>query len=189
MNIKKIGKIAGIGLAVILISLFTIMGFIFYDVMSYTANGFETFSPEGNVTGNALVVYDPGISGQSANSALNIAKELQNKGYKVDLVGINNKKAKNTSSYDLIVVGGPIYAGKASSSVQSYLKNLKPTNGTKITVFATGSDKDVMKNTVLLKKEVAPLNNSTQLKIDAVGKFISGENDNQSIVVFVGSFT
>ena len=122
-------------------------------------------------------------------SALNIAKELQNKGYKVDLVGINNPKAKNTSNYDLIVVGGPIYAGKASSSVQSYLNNLKPTNGTKIAVFATGSDKDVMKNSKLLKSEVAPLNNNTSLKIDAVGKFISGENNNQSIVVFVESFT
>lgn len=49
----------------ILISLFTVMGFVIYDVMSYTANGFEAFNPEGNVTGNALVVYDPGISGQS----------------------------------------------------------------------------------------------------------------------------
>ncbi len=186
MNTKKIAKIAGISLAAILISLFAVMGFIFYDVMSYTANGFETFSPEGNVTGNALLVYDPGISGQSANVALNIAKELQSKGYHVDLVGINNAKAKNTSKYELIVVGGPIYTGKASSSVQSYLNNLKQNNGTKIAVFATGSDKDVMKNSKLLKSEVAPLNNNTSLKIEAVGKFIS-ENNNQSIVVFVGS--
>ncbi len=189
MNTKKIAKIAGISLAVILISLFAVMAFVIYDVMSYTANGFETFSPEGNVTGNALVVYDPGISGQSANVALNIAKELQNKGYHVDLLGINNAKAKNTSKYDLIVAGGPIYAGKASNSVQSYLNNIKPSNGTKIAVFATGQDKDIMKNSKLLKSEVAPLNNNTSLKIDAVGKFISGENNNQSILVFVGSFT
>lgn len=188
MNTKKIAKIAGISLAVVLISLFAVMGFIIYDVMSYTANGFETFSPEGNLTGNALVVYDPGISGQSANVALNIAKELQNKGYNVNLVGINNEKSKNISSYDLIVVGGPIYAGKASASVQSYLNNLKPTNGTKIAVFATGSDKDVIKNKILLKNEAAPLNNSAKLKIDAVGKFVSGENNTKNIMIFVESF-
>ncbi|PKL66273.1 MAG: hypothetical protein CVV28_11790 [Methanobacteriales archaeon HGW-Methanobacteriales-1] len=188
MNTKKIAKIAGISLAIILISLFSVMGVIIYDVMSYTANGFETFSAEGNVTGNALVVYAPGISGQSSNAALNIAKELQNKGYNVDLVGINNAKAKNTSIYELIIVGGPIYAGKASSSVQAYLNNLKPSKGTKIAVFATGSDKDVMKNSKLLRSEVAPLNNSNSFKIDAVGKFVSGENNNHGIVAFVGSF-
>lgn len=107
----------------------------------------------------------------------------------MDLAGINNKKAKNTSNYNLIVLGGPIYAGKASSSVQTYLNTLKPDYGTKIAVFATGSDKDVIKNAVLLKKEVAPLSNSTQLKIGAVEKFIYGENNNQNIMIFVGSVT
>lgn len=189
MNIKKIAKIAGIGITVVILVIFGVMGFIMFDVMSYTANGSETFNPSGNVIGNALVVYDPGISGEAGTVALNIAKELQKKGYEVDYVGINNKQAKNTSKYDLIVVGGPIYAGKASSSVRSYLSNLKPANGTKVAVFATGQDKDIMRNLSLLKSEVAPVSGNNQLKIDAVGKFITGENNNQNITVFVGTFS
>jgi hypothetical protein len=42
---------------------FVSMGFVFYDVMSYTATDSETLNPAGNVVETALVVYDPGISG------------------------------------------------------------------------------------------------------------------------------
>ena len=69
MKIKKIAM--GIGLVIILIIAVAIvaMGFIFLDAMSYTATGSETLSPAGNITGNALVVYDPGISGYSKDMA------------------------------------------------------------------------------------------------------------------------
>jgi len=72
-----------------------------------------------------MVVYDPGITGTAKNVADSIAKDLQAKGYRVELAGISSSKADNTSDYSVIVVGGPIYAGNASSSVKEYLKNLK----------------------------------------------------------------
>lgn len=47
--------------------------------------------------------------------------------------------ASNASQYQVVVVGGPIDAGKASSSVQSYLSNLTPANNTKVGVFGIGT--------------------------------------------------
>lgn len=139
MKIKKIAM--GIGLVIILIIVVTIvaMGFIFLDTMSYTATGSETLSPAGNMTGNALVVYDPGISGFAKDVAVKMAEDLQSKGYMVTLAGVRSSAAANVSSYDVIVAGGPTYAGNVSSSIKSYLHDLKPAPGARIGIFWTGS--------------------------------------------------
>jgi flavodoxin len=185
METKRILKFAGLGIILIVLIAVVSMGFVFYDVMSYTATGSEKLSPAGAEVGKALVVYDPGISGTSKNVASEIAKSLQAKGYAVDLAGISSTVAKNTSGYDVIVVGGPIYAGNASASVKSYLIGLKPDNNTKIGVFATGSDADILKNQTLLIKEVAP--EGSNLKIVAVTKVINVNEANQKAVEFVNT--
>jgi flavodoxin len=155
--------------------------------MSYTATDSEKLNPAGTEVGKALVVYDPGISGASKNVATVIAKDLQAKGYAVDLAGINSAAAKNTSGYNIIVVGGPIYAGNASASVQSYLKNLKPDSNTKIGVFATGQDPDVANNQTLLIKEVASLPDGSNLKIISITKVVNLNETNQKATEFVSA--
>jgi flavodoxin len=185
METKRIAKFLGLGIIIVILVAFVSMGFVIYDVMSYTATGSETLNPAGNVVGNALVVYNPGISGDAKNVAAVIAGDLQAKGYKVDLAGINSAEASTTSGYDVIIVGGPIYAGNASSSVKSYLNALKPSEDTKIGVFATGQDPDTAKDKSLLLKEAAPLPEGSQLKIIAVTKFISGDNVNKTAATFV----
>lgn len=88
----------------------------------------------------------------------------------MELAGIKSSKAADTSGYDVIVVGGPIYAGKASISVQDYLKTLNPAAGTKIGVFATSQDPDTAHDNALLLKEAAPLPGNSTLQIKAVVK-------------------
>lgn len=185
MDIKRIAKYAGIGIILIIVGIFAVVGFIAYDVMSYTATGSQTLNPTGNPVGNALVVYDPGITGSAKDVASLIASDLQAKGYKVDLAGIKSTAATNTSRYSIIVIGGPIYAGNASSAVKSYLNSLKPSENTKIAVFASGQDKDILNNQEILKKEVVPLPEGSQLKIIAVTKFISGNETNETAARFV----
>lgn len=185
MELKRIAKFLGLGLVIVILVAFVSMGFVIYDMMSYTATGSQTLNPAGNVVGNALVVYDPGISGDTKNVAALIAGDLQAKGYKVDLAGIRSTEAATTSGYDIIVVGGPVYAGNASSSVKSYLNTLNPSESAKIAVFATGQDKDIMNNMEMLKNEVAPLPEGSQLKIIAVTKFISGEDIDKTVSGFV----
>lgn len=187
MNIKRIGKIAGISIIVLLLAVFVVMGAIMFDVLSYTATASEKLNPNGTEVGEALVVYDPGISGNSKDAALLIAKDLQVKGYAVDLAGINSVTAKNTSNYNIIVIGGPIYAGNASRSVQSYLDTIKPSKTTKIAVFAVGQDRDVLNNSEMLKKQVAPLPDNSTLKIIAVTKFIQGDDIYKDTMAFVNN--
>jgi flavodoxin len=185
MNTGKIGKIVIIGIILVIVAVLVTVGLVFYDVMSYTATGSQTLNPNGTAVGNALVVYDPGFSGAAKNVAGTIASDLQSRGYQVELAGIKSSKATETSAYDVIVVGGPTYAGKAASSVQDYLKALKPAEGTSVGIFVTGSDPDTANDNGLLRQEVANLPENSNLQIKAVVKIISPENDKQKITDFV----
>jgi flavodoxin len=187
MDLKGIGKLLGIALVFVIIAVFLAAGFIFYDVMSYTATGSQTLNSSVAEVGKALVVYDPGVSGAAENVADTIAHDLQAKGYTVELAGIKSVNAANISSYGVIVVGGPIYAGNASASVREYLKTLNPAEGTNIGVFSTGMDPDVAKNMTLLLKEAAPLPENSTLQIKAAVKIVSLEEDKQKITDFVNT--
>jgi flavodoxin len=187
MKTREILKIAGLGLAAVLIASFALLGLVVFDVISYTATDSQKLNPTVTAVGKALVVYDPGISGQAKDAAETIAKDLQKKGYITDLAGINSEEAKNISEYNFIVVGGPIYAGKASASVKSYLNNLNPPDNAKVAVFATGQDADILNSPEMLKKEVIPLSNDNSFQIVAVTKFIENEDFNKKSAEFVDS--
>lgn len=185
MNFKKLGMIMGIVLVVIIVAAALGFSIVSYDVMGYNAKESQTLNPDGAAVGNAIVLYDPGITGTSKKVADSIAKDLQAKGYKVELAGISSPKANNTSDYNVMVVGGPIYAGNASSSVKNYLKTLKVPQNATLGVFATGSDPDSAKDNVLLLKEAAPLPENSDLQIKAVMKAVYGNIDNNTINDFV----
>lgn len=187
MEINRLLKLTGLGAIIVILVIFGVMGFVMYDFMSYTAADSQNLSPTESEVGKALVVYDPGLSGQPKDAAEAIAKDLQEKGYFVTLTGISSEEAKNTSGYNIIVVGGPIYAANASKSVQSYLSALKPDNDAKIAVFAVGEDADILNNPEMLKKEVAPLPEGISLQIKALTKFIQNEDFNKKSEGFVNS--
>jgi flavodoxin len=187
INLKGVAKKVGVGLVIVVILIFAVMGAVIFDVMSYKATGSQTLQPNGTPEGKALVVYDPGISGAAQDVATIIANQMQAKGHTVDLAGIKSSKAANTSGYDVIVVGGPIYAGKAATSVQEYLKTLKPV-GAVVGVFATGDDPDTATDYTLLSKEAAPLPEGSTLQIKAVMKIVDpGADDQQQIADFVNA--
>jgi hypothetical protein len=140
-KISKRVKIAGIIIAVALVVFAVFMIFAWSDVMSNLATGAETFRPDGAVTGNALVVYNPGFSGAPRDAAAKIANDLQARGYEVTLAGVKSSAAANLSGYDVIVAGGPVYAGTVSGSIWSYLKALMPPANAKVGAFAIGDSK------------------------------------------------
>ena len=55
------------------------------------------------------------------------------------LAGIKSSAAAHTSGYSVIVVGGPIYGGKPTGSVDAFLRNLNPTQAIRLGVFGSGS--------------------------------------------------
>jgi flavodoxin len=173
-------KIVGIGLIVVLVAV-GIIGLIPYD-MDNRAHASETLNPNGTAVGNSLVVYDPSITGNTKEVATIIARELQLKGYKVDLAGIKSEKAQNISPYNLIIIGGPIYGGIAGAEVKSYLETLKPLNGTKIGVFATGDPHTT--DPEVINEKFAPVPQNS-FQIDAVMVVSRNDDKNKKCAEFV----
>jgi flavorubredoxin len=148
--------IIGLVIGLIIVVAIVAMAFIAFDLMSYTATGSETLNPAGNSKGNALVVYDPGLSGAGKKAAMDIAEDLKSKGYKVDLAGVRSKTAVSKLDYDIIIAGGPMYWGKVSKSIDTYLKTLKLPENVKIGVFGTtGSVEFHDEDIASLEKQVA----------------------------------
>ncbi len=80
MKLMKILLIAAAVVIVVVLAGFAAMSVIIFDLMSGTATGSETLSPAGNVTGHALVVYNPGVTGAAKNVASTIADDLEARG-------------------------------------------------------------------------------------------------------------
>jgi menaquinone-dependent protoporphyrinogen IX oxidase len=153
--------IVGIVVLVVIIALLVSVFAVFtFDLMSYGATASETLNPVGTPVGSALVVYNPGLSGSAKQAATIIAGDFQTKGYTVDLAGVRSKTATNSSSYDIIVVGGPMYFGKATSSIEGYLKTLSQQQPAKLGVFVTtGSSQYQESDFLSLQQQVASATN------------------------------
>ncbi len=138
MNGLMIVGLAVVGIIVVVAAVGIVMGVLFCgDIMSYTDTGSHVLNPAGTSVGKALVVYNPGVSGAAKSAAAEIAGDLQSKGYTVTLGGIKSTAAADASGYDVIIAGGPMYWGRVSNSVDSYLKALKPQKDVAVGVFGT----------------------------------------------------
>jgi flavodoxin len=179
MKLKKILLIAGAVVIIVVLAMLAAMSFIIFDLWSMTAGGSETLTPAGNVTGHALVVYNPGIFGGAKGAADQIASDLKADGYTVTLAGVKSAAASDVSGYDVIVVGGPIYAGNASGSVKSYLQNLHPPADAKVGVFGYGSVVIDSTNLSAVLENVALVSAGT-FTIDAAAK-ITPEDDKSKV--------
>ena len=147
---------------------------ITYDVAGALATDTHPL-PNGNPTGQAIVVYDPGLTGAAKDAATKIGYALQDAGYNVTLAGIKSAAAANTEGYNVVVVGGPIYAGKPAKSVQDYLARFTPAAGQKVGVYGYGSVKVDNNDTAKVTEDVAA--SSSNLHLDAVVKIVSDGQD------------
>jgi flavodoxin len=135
---RRIFKILLAVFAVLVIVVVAFGAFFFLDLVAFTATGSKTLTPQGSSVGDALVVYDPGLSGATTRVAEKVAAYLQTQGYTVTLAGIKSSAAANTAGYKVIVTGSPIYAGAPTSSVKEFLNGLNPVSGTMVGVFGSG---------------------------------------------------
>ena len=149
--------LAGIAVLVVVVVTFSLLGAIFFlDLSSYTASGSQTLNPSGPSVGRALVVYDPGLSGAAQKAAQMVAQDLQQKGYVVDLAGVKSSAASNLSGYGIIVAGGPMYFGQATSSIDDFLNGVGPQQNAKLGVFVTtGNSQVVGSDEQMLQRQVA----------------------------------
>ena len=184
-NMKKLFKVILALFAVLIFGVATLGAIVFFDLAAYTSTGSETLTPNGTSVGKALVVYDVGLSGAAKDVASKIANQLQAQGYTVTFAGIKSSSAANTSGYDVLVAGGPIYAGVPTSSVKDFLSNLNATQGVKIGVFGSGSGPQEQSDIDQITNAIAALPNGSSLADAVVVKIGSGEDLNVRSADFV----
>ncbi len=160
-------------IAIVLIAIACLVvsgGIICSGLTGKLATGAESISPAGATAGTALVIYDPGVTGAAKKAATDIAGDLKAKGYAVELAGVSSQAAASTTGYDVIIVGGPCYFGKATNSIEAYLKGLKLDNKTKFGVFATtGTNDFVASDLASLEQQVTALQGEHRATIRMIG--------------------
>jgi flavodoxin len=172
---KRILKVLLAVFAVLVIIVVAFGAFFFLDLVAFTANSSKTLAPQGTSVGDALVVYDPGLSGTTTRVAEQVAADLQAKGYTVILAGVKSAAAANTAGYTVIVVGSPIYAGAPASSVKEFLNGLNPDSGVKIGVFGSGSGATSAEDIAMIRNAVPALQSGGALSGAVVVKI--GQNE------------
>ncbi len=185
---KKILKIIIVIVAILLISVAAIFGAAAADLGSNfsDANGSQTIAAKGELFGDALVVFDPGMSGNAKTAATAIANDLAEEGFQVNLAGIksqaaiNYAQAPNSAGYAVIVVGGPCYMGGAAASVRNYLKTFNPPQTAWIGGFGIGTIPQDDNTTEAIANEVIPLPSDSTVTVKAAMKIVNEDIDAKS---------
>ncbi|HMK45438.1 MAG TPA: hypothetical protein VK436_02325 [Methanocella sp.] len=161
MSILTIVILAAIIIVLIAIAALVVSGGIICSGLTgKMATSAEALSPDEPAAGKALIVYDPGVSQAAKNAAAKIADDLKVQGYSVELAGVSSSAATNASSYDIIIVGGPIYFGAASNSITAYLKGLTLPKDAKLGVFGTTGYTDIApSNLASFEQQITSLQN------------------------------
>lgn len=183
---RKIIKIVFIAFAVLIIAGVGSFGLVMFDVAGNLATDSHPL-PNGEPTGQAIVIYNPGLTGKAKDVATRIGYDLQDKGYNVVLAGVKSTAAQNLTGYDLVIVGGPIYMGKASSSIQAYLGSFNPPTNSVIGAFGYGSVASNASQSEL-NTEVAPLPDNSQVTLGPTTKITSSDDMISKCQEFVNRF-
>lgn len=96
-----------------------------------------------------------------------------------------SSEATSAKGYDVLVVGGPIYAGTPASTIQAYLNDLHPLSTAKIGAFGYGSITVDSSNSTAVQQDVAPLPAGSTVSFNAVAKITSSDNIDSRCQEFV----
>lgn len=130
-------KIVIVSLVIVIITTIILFAVAITDWMGYSAKDSTVLEAEGNLKGNALVVYNPGLSGQAKQAAMIMGEQLAAEGYRTTVCGVSSEQADMIDGNTVIIVGGPMYGGKCSSSIADYLGHLSPNEDVRLGVFTT----------------------------------------------------
>jgi flavodoxin len=168
MEMRKLFKIILVLIAILVVAFAAFAALILLDLAAFTATGSQTLTPTGTSVGKAIVIYDPGLSGTAKGVADKVAVDLQAKGYTVTLAGVKSSAAANTADYNIIVVGGPVYAGALTSSIKDNLNSITIGQGVKVGVFGSGQGATSSEDIAQIKQSMPTrldLSNAVVVKI------------------------
>lgn len=130
-------KVVLASIVVLVIVTVALLAVVFMDVAGYSAKDSMTMEPEGSRVGDACVIYNPGLSGQAKEAAMIMGRQLATDGYFVTVAGVKSEAARDISDCDIVIIGGPMYGGKSSSSIAEYLGSFSPTGNVSLGVYTT----------------------------------------------------
>jgi hypothetical protein len=134
---KNLKRVVLLTLVVVIVVSVIVVAAVFKDFAGSSANDSQTLAPSGTPVGRAMVVYNPGLSGQAKDAAMAMGEQLRVQGYEVTVAGVSSEAAVNLTNCEVVIVGGPMYGGKCSSSIESYLRSFEPKNEMRLGVFTT----------------------------------------------------
>jgi flavodoxin len=178
-----------IAIFVVLIIMFAIFGALFVlDLAGYGATASETLTPTGASVGNAIVIYNPGLSGAAKGIAEKVAADLQALNYTVTLAGVKSSAAANTAGYSIIVVGGPIYAGGLTATIKDALSGMTIDPGTSVGIFGSGQGSTSPEDIAQIQQSL-PARSDSALSGAVVTKIGESEDRDARAQEFVNQLT
>ncbi|SNS84998.1 Flavodoxin domain-containing protein [Anaerovirgula multivorans] len=114
----------------------------------------------------ALIIYQPSNNKTTTNVIMELAQQLEAQEYRVIINYPSKELTYDLDRFDLIAFGTPVYMGKISSQLKSYISNQSIENKS-ILLFATGMNLDQQEE---LKQMADWFDNSNQIDTLKVGK-------------------
>ena len=158
----------------LLIVLLIVIGVIAISVGGWLASATgalsKKYTPDevivGNGTKNALIIYQPSRNDTTSNVTLELAQQLANRDYTVTINYPSPVLDYDIDMYDVIAFGTPVYMGKVSSVLESYVKSLS-LGEKSIVLYSTGMNLEV---TTELSAMAEWINGDTSINAIKLGK-------------------
>lgn len=122
---------------IVFLTLVAAWGLSYLWLNKETVSEVEVQNPEGD-RGTAFVVYHPGRGSFHRRVIAGFVEGLVTNGWRVEVVTASAQAPTDLSSYDLLVLGSPIYWFAPSWTIQRYLRRLPDLGGQRTVTIITG---------------------------------------------------
>lgn len=95
-------------------------------------------NPEGTA-GNALLVYQPGLTDFQTRVSEAFADGLADAGWRVALTTASREAPADLEAFDLIVLGSPVYGGRPGKALSSYVEQVGDFAGKPVALVLTAA--------------------------------------------------
>lgn len=137
---KKWKKILLIAIIVFVVAVVSLLGFVFMKISSDYVSGTVVLNADGSET--ALFIYHPGLSSFMEDAAYAFADGLAENGWRVEITTASSQAPTDLSTYSLLVLGSPVYAGNVTVTINRHLERIGDLQeiDTVLLVTSAGSD-------------------------------------------------
>jgi hypothetical protein len=94
--------------------------------------------PDG-AAGKALIVYQPGLSSFPQRVTAAFAEGLAASGWQVSTTTASNEATDAVTSYDLIILGSPVYGGAPGKPLTRYIERVGDFRGKPVVILLTAA--------------------------------------------------